>query len=78
MGLLLITLVPVTFEPLSSKNGVPKIVSSVALVLACDVIVGGGAVVCANILGNAMYSTSKTIVAAVNIPILKVNNFTSM
>jgi hypothetical protein len=65
--LLLITLVPVTFEPYLQKNGVPKIVSSVALVLARDVIVGGG-VVCANILGNAMYSTSKTIVAAVNIP----------
>jgi hypothetical protein len=42
------------------------------------VIVGGGVVVCGNILGNAMYSTSKTIVAAVNIPILKINNFTFM
>jgi hypothetical protein len=76
-GLVLITLVPVTFEPLSSKNGAPKIVSIVALVLTCDVIVGVGVIVCANILGNPMNPTNNAIVAAVDIPILKVN-FTVM
>ena len=70
-GLVLITLVPVTFEPLSSKNGAPRIVSSVPLVLLRDEVARG--IVCANILGIAMNPNTIAMVVAVYIPILNMH-----
>ena len=67
----MITLVPVTFEPLSSKNGALRIVSSIPLVPLRDEVARG--VVCANILGIAMNPITIAMVVAVYIPILNMH-----
>ena len=55
----------------NSKNGAPKNVSSVPLVLLLDVAARG--VVCANILGIAMKPTTNATVVTVDIPILNMH-----